>query len=163
MSGKNLDMKQCISDLDAGQWGTLAVFDRPFPYQMPVNYAFVTTSSGSQGQDPVDACKLYFHTRPGGTLDQLASEGTTASFCLVSKAQPIREEPACDYRQVGVLGFIHPVNDPMEKAIALQLLTMKYGLVDEAQLPGAACRHPDSTSVFALEISELSGREHAAG
>ncbi len=133
--------------LDEARVCRIAFNARPFPYVVPVNFA----------------CKgrtLYFHSAlEGEKIDRLRED---PHVCVeVDEQLSIRPGDApctwsARYRSVIARGIASLVEEPAEKAAALELLLLKYSGRSGWSVPAASL---ERVAVIAIGLSELTGKE----
>lgn len=153
------DPQELNAVLDAVEWGTLALITaQNKPLQVPLNFARVDD-------------KLYFHSSPAGEKVAVLRANGAASFLVVDAhallpSHFFDSESACPatqfFKSVLVKGQARLVEDPVEKARALQALMTK--LQPEGGYDPITAENPryqaalKGLAVIALTMEQVTGK-----
>lgn len=143
-----LSMQECLSILDQGSAGVLAVCgDDDYPYAVPLSYV-------------VDQGKIYFHCARSGHKLNAIKRNPKVSFCVIDQnlVQPL--EYTTYYRSVIAFGEARILIDEKEKYAAVKQLALKYAPQDTEEHREEAIKK-DFAPVCMVEITiqRLTGKQ----
>lgn len=146
------DREQILEVIGRCDCCRLGFADGEDAYLVPLNFGYVQDGQGLH---------LYFHgAREGRKADLIRRKGR-AGFEMDTNHQVNRNENPCEYsfrfQSVIGRGTIGPVEDPEQKAAALNLIMSRYSPRGDWEFPSHALAN---TAVFRLDVEELSCKEH---
>ncbi len=135
--------------LAKANWGTLSFLDNGAPAAVPLNYGYA---------DGV----VYFHGAMAGRKFEALKRDPRAVFTVVTRCEVVIGDPAfrssARYESVMVTGEVKFLDDPADKAAALDCLMRQIGVADPVDYPPEVLA---ITAVFRLagEIVGKAGRD----
>jgi len=147
------DMDQVREIIRSCDCCRIAFPDENGPYIVPLNFAFTHNNAGHD--------VFYFHGAKEGRKHQLILRSPTVGFELDRNHAVNVSDRACGYsfrfQSVIGTGVVSPVEDILEKKIALALIMEHYG---GKRYWVFSDHEADEVFLFRLVVNEMSGKEH---
>lgn len=132
----------CLEILDAANELFLAMHNGEYPYCLPLNFC------------RKDNC-LYMHCAPEGRKLDLIAENPHVAFSAAVDIKIDAAKSTTYYRSVCGTGNAFIVTDESEKALALDLLALRYDALCKRPAPLANVRR---VTIVKVEIASLTGK-----
>ncbi len=154
------DHKKIDCFLNEARIGIVGISGDHYPYCVPVNYVW---QNG----------KIYFHGMGSGKKNNLLMEHSNVSFTVFKEYGTVEDEVPChadtSYLSVMIFGKAVPIDDPAEKAMALQAIIDKFmpGFY-KGKISGSYVKNYHSSldqrpvAVYQIIPEEITAKENAA-
>lgn len=135
--------------------GVLSLHDEPYPYGVPISYAY---EENSQAKGALYGT-VYIHCSMHGHKLEAIGARDHVSFCVIDCDTIVPESFTTEFRSVIAFGVARVVSDDAEKRHGLELLAQKYspGLDELAvtEIEGSW----EHTCVIAIDLDYFSTKE----
>ena len=145
---KTMPLEECHSFLSRAQVGRLALFDDEYPYNVPLNFAFVDG-------------KIYVHGAFEGKKMELIARNPKLCF-EVDEGEPISPEKMGDcsysYRSVMVFGEARPLA-PEEKELFMKAALGLFQKYTSSHVPEITEKMIHKTQMVEISVHHITGKK----